>query len=123
MLNNGSEFSFVSENVINILGLKRKNDRLYLGEISGFLAGSTRGSVLKVGSRFNKEFLTVNAYILNKVTSQFPVVNIDIKELDSLKGISLSVEDISRPSECVIICGSICFFTILRNGKIIGSEG
>ncbi|GFS45035.1 DUF1758 domain-containing protein, partial [Nephila pilipes] len=38
---------------------------------------------------------------------------------------SLSVggRDFQRPAECDIILGSDCFFTILRNGKIIGFEG
>ncbi|GFS60543.1 DUF1758 domain-containing protein [Nephila pilipes] len=44
-------------------------------------------------------------------------------EFDYLKGVPLSDEDFSRPSECDITLGSDCFFTILRNGKIIGSEG
>ncbi|GFS84733.1 DUF1758 domain-containing protein [Nephila pilipes] len=45
------------------------------------------------------------------------------KELDYLKGVPLSDKDFSRPSECDIISGSDCFFTILRNWKIIGAEG
>ncbi|GBM48201.1 hypothetical protein AVEN_72478-1 [Araneus ventricosus] len=119
-----SESSFVSENVINILGLKRKNDRLSLSGISGVSARTTRGSVkLKMGSRFNEEFVTVSANILNQVTSQIPVENIDTKDLNYLKGVTLSEEDFSRPSECDIILGSDCFFTIFRNGRIIGSEG
>ncbi|GFU17357.1 DUF1758 domain-containing protein [Nephila pilipes] len=105
-------------------GLKRKNDRLSLRGISGVPAGTTHGSVvLKIGSRFNEELITVNAYILNKVTSQIPMVIIDTKKLNYLKGIPLSDEDFSRPPECDIILGSDCFFTILRDGKIIGSEG
>ncbi|GFS77633.1 DUF1758 domain-containing protein [Nephila pilipes] len=46
-----------------------------------------------------------------------------MKELAYLKGVTLSDEDFSRPSECDINLGSGCFFTILHNGKIIGSEG
>ncbi|GFY16192.1 DUF1758 domain-containing protein [Trichonephila clavipes] len=50
LLGSGSESSFVSENAINILGLKRYNDRLFLSGISGIQAGTTRGSVgLKIG--------------------------------------------------------------------------
>ncbi|GBN51507.1 hypothetical protein AVEN_246687-1 [Araneus ventricosus] len=45
------------------------------------------------------------------------------KDLDYLKGVTLSDEDFSRPSECDIILGSDCLFTTLRNGGIIGSEG
>ncbi|GBM15133.1 hypothetical protein AVEN_242173-1 [Araneus ventricosus] len=61
--------------------------------------------------------------MLSKVTSQIPVENIDTKDLDYLKGVTLSDEGFSRQSECDIILGSDCFFTILRNGRIIGSAG
>ncbi|GFT59493.1 DUF1758 domain-containing protein [Nephila pilipes] len=124
LLDSGFESSFVNENVINILGLKRKNDILSLSGISVVPAETTRDPVvLKIAPRFNEELITVNADKLNKVTSQIPIVNIEIKELDYLKGIPLSDEDFSRPSECVTILGSDCFFTILRNEKNIGSEG
>ncbi|KAF8786764.1 hypothetical protein HNY73_008437 [Argiope bruennichi] len=70
------------------------------------------------------EFLNTRCSSLElMVTSQIPVENINIKELDYLKGITLSDEDFSRPSVCDIILGSDCFFSILRNGKISGSEG
>ncbi|GFS98924.1 DUF1758 domain-containing protein [Trichonephila clavipes] len=120
LLDSGSESSFISENAINILGLKRCNDRLSLSGISGIQA---RGSVgLKIGSRFCKDQLTIKAYILNKVTSQIPVERVNIKELDYLEGIPLADEDFSKPSECDIILGSDCFFSILRNGRITGSK-
>ncbi|GFY25371.1 DUF1758 domain-containing protein [Trichonephila clavipes] len=119
LLDSGSESSFISENAINILGL----NRLFLRGISGIQAGTTHGSVgLKIGSRFCKDQLTIKAYILNKVTSQIPVERVNIKELDYLEGFS-GCEDFSKPSECDIILGSDCFFSILRNGRITGSKG
>ncbi|GFT23563.1 DUF1758 domain-containing protein [Trichonephila clavipes] len=119
LLDSGSESSFISENAINILGLKRCNDRLSL---SGIQAGTTRGSVgLKIGSRFCKDRLTIKSYILNKDTSQIPVEKVKIK--DYLEGIPLADEDFSKPTECDVILGSDCFFSILRNGRIIGSKG
>ncbi|GFS97762.1 DUF1758 domain-containing protein [Trichonephila clavipes] len=124
LLDSGSESSFISENAINILGLKRCNNRLSLSGISGIQAGTTRGSVsLKIGSIFCKDQLTIKAYILNKVTSQIPVERVNIKELDYLEGIPLEDEDFSKPSECDVILGSDCFFSILRNGRITGSKG
>ncbi|GFW77925.1 DUF1758 domain-containing protein [Trichonephila clavipes] len=124
LLDSGSESSFISENAINILGLKRCNDRLSISGISGIQAETTRGSVgLKIGSRFCKDQLTIKAYILNKVTSQIPVERVNIKELNYLEGIPLADEDFSKPSECDIILGYDCFFSILRNGRITGSKG
>ncbi|GFT74248.1 DUF1758 domain-containing protein [Nephila pilipes] len=97
LLDSGSESSFVSENVINILVLRRKSDGLSLNGINGVPARTTRGSVvLKIGSRLNEELITVNAHILNKVTSQIPTVNIDIKELDYLKGVPLYDQNLQK---------------------------
>ncbi|GFX71507.1 uncharacterized protein TNCV_2694951 [Trichonephila clavipes] len=121
LLDSGSESSFIRENDINILGLKRCNDRLSLSGMSGIQAGITRGSVvLKIGSRFFEDQLTIKAYILNKVTSQTLVERVNIKELDYLKGIPLADEDFSRPSECDVILGSDCSFSIWLNGRILG---
>ncbi|GFQ66761.1 DUF1758 domain-containing protein [Trichonephila clavata] len=109
LLDSGSESCFISENAINILGLKRCNDRLSLSGINGIQAGTTRSSVgLKIGSKFCEDHLTIKAYILNKATSQIPVDKFNIKELDYLKGISLADEDFPRPSECDVILGSDC---------------
>ena len=124
LLDSGSECSFISENVVNVLGLKRKNDRVCLNGIAGVSAGTTRGSVyLKIGSRFSEEFIFINAYILNKVTSKIPLEQFNIQELDYLKNISLADDNFARPAECDIILGSDCFFTILRNARIVGSQG
>ncbi|GFW98881.1 DUF1758 domain-containing protein [Trichonephila clavipes] len=123
LLNSGSEFFFIIENAINILGLKRYNDRLSLSGIRGIQAETTRGSVgLKIRSRFGEDQLTIKAYILNRVTFKIPVEKINIKKLDYLKGIPLADEDFSRPSKWVVILVSDCFFSILRNGRITGSK-
>ncbi|GFY42001.1 DUF1758 domain-containing protein [Trichonephila inaurata madagascariensis] len=114
LLDSGSESSFISENAINILGLSKCNDSFSLSGISGIRAGTPRGSVgLKIGSRFCEDQLTIKAYILNKVTPQIPVERVNIKELGYLESIPIADEDFSRPSECDVILGSDCFFSIL----------
>ncbi|GFR18532.1 DUF1758 domain-containing protein [Trichonephila clavata] len=108
----GSESSFISENAINILELRRCNDRISLSGISGIQAGTTHGLLgLKIGSRFCEDQLTIKTYILNKVTSQIPIDSINIKELDYLKSIPLEDEEFSRQSECDVILDSDCFFS------------
>ncbi|GFX91336.1 DUF1758 domain-containing protein [Trichonephila clavipes] len=85
--------------------------------------GQTKGCVdLVIGSQSSNERLEVNAFILNKVTSQIPSEFLDVKDLDYLKSIPLSDEEFMSPKECDIILGSDCFFDILRSGKIVGSK-
>ncbi|GFU48063.1 DUF1758 domain-containing protein [Trichonephila clavipes] len=87
------------------------------------IRSQTKGCVdLVIGSQSSNEHLEVNAFILNKVTSQIPSEFLDVKDLDYLKSIPLSDEEFMSPKECDIILGSDCFFDILRSGKIVGSK-
>lgn len=68
-----SKCLFAGENIISILELKKKNDWLCLSSIDGVSDYKKHGTVnLKIGSRFCKDFITIKAYILSKVTSQIP---------------------------------------------------
>ncbi|GFU36033.1 DUF1758 domain-containing protein [Trichonephila clavipes] len=121
LLDSGSERCFISERVANILGLKRKSSKKFL--FAGVTAGQTKGCVdLVIGSQSSNERLEVNAFILNKVTSQIPSEFLDVKDLDYLKSIPLSDEEFMSPKECDIILGSDCFFDILCSGKIVDSK-
>ncbi|GFT77393.1 uncharacterized protein TNCV_106701 [Trichonephila clavipes] len=75
-----------------------------------------------IGSQSSNELLEVNAFILNKVTSQISSEFLDVKDLGYLKSIPLSDEEFMSSKECDIILGSDCFFDILRSGKIVGSK-
>ncbi|GFW83547.1 DUF1758 domain-containing protein [Trichonephila clavipes] len=98
LLDSGSECCFISERVVNILGLKRKSSKISLRGIAGVTAGQTKGCVdLVIGSQSSNERLEVNAFILNKVTSQIPSEFLDVKDLDYLKSIPLSDEEFMSP--------------------------
>ncbi|GFV90951.1 uncharacterized protein TNCV_1248401 [Trichonephila clavipes] len=63
----------------------------------------TKGCVdLVIGSQSSNERLEVNAFILNKVTSQIPSEFLDVKDLDYLKSIPLSDEEFMSPKKNVI---------------------
>ncbi|GFT76964.1 DUF1758 domain-containing protein [Trichonephila clavipes] len=123
LLDCGSECCFISERVVNILGLKRKISKISLRGIAVVTAGQTKGHVdLVIGSQSSNELLEVNAFILNKVTSQISSEVLDVKDLGYLKSIPLSDEEFMSPKECDIILGSDCFCDILSSGKIVGSK-
>ncbi|GFT30289.1 uncharacterized protein TNCV_3467321 [Trichonephila clavipes] len=82
LIDSGSEYCFILERVVNILGLKRKSSKISLRGIAGVTAGQTKGCVdLVIGSQSSNERLEVNAFILNKVTSQIPSEFLDVKDL------------------------------------------
>ncbi|GFT76504.1 DUF1758 domain-containing protein [Trichonephila clavipes] len=120
LLDSGSECCFISERVVNILGLKRKSSKISLRGIAGVTAGQTKGCVdLVIGSQSSNERLEVNAFILNKVTSQIPSEFLDVKDLDYLKSIPLSDEEFMSPKECDIILGSDCFLIFFAVEKLL----
>ncbi|GFT16912.1 DUF1758 domain-containing protein [Trichonephila clavipes] len=88
------------------------------------IRSQTKGCVdLVIGSQSSNERLEVNAFILNKVTSQIPSEFLDVKDLDYFKSIPLSDEEFMSPKECDIILGSDCFFFIFfAVEKIVGSK-
>ncbi|GFY35023.1 hypothetical protein TNCV_5043991 [Trichonephila clavipes] len=72
------------------------NDKL--DELNVRNQGQTKGCVdLVIGSQSSNERLEVNAFILNKVTSQIPSEFLDVKDLDYLKSILLSDEEFMSP--------------------------
>ncbi|GFX46821.1 DUF1758 domain-containing protein [Trichonephila clavipes] len=120
LLDSGSECCLISERVVNILGLKRKSSKISLRGIAGVTAGQTKGCVdLVIGSQSSNDRLEVNAFILNKVTSQIPSEFLDVKDLDYLKSIPLSDEEFMSPKECDIILGSDCFLIFFAVEKLL----
>ncbi|GFU62143.1 DUF1758 domain-containing protein [Trichonephila clavipes] len=87
-----------------------------------FLNVKLKAALIWLSDQSSNERLEVNAFILNKVTSQIPSEFLDVKDLDYLKSIPLADEEFMSPKECDIILGSDCFFDILRSGKIVGSK-
>ncbi|GFV63012.1 DUF1758 domain-containing protein [Trichonephila clavipes] len=84
------------------------------------IRSQTKGCVdLVIGSQSSNERLEVNAFILNKVTSQIPSEFLDVKDLDYLKSIPLSDEEFMSPKECDIILGSDCFLIFFAVEKLL----
>ncbi|GFW44297.1 uncharacterized protein TNCV_1747261 [Trichonephila clavipes] len=69
------------------------------------------------------EFLNVRCSSLELMTCNDSDTKVPTKSNFIAEGIPLADEDFSKPSECDIILGSDCFFSILRNGRITGSKG
>ncbi|GFY31594.1 DUF1758 domain-containing protein [Trichonephila clavipes] len=100
--------------------IKKKSSENFSSWDRGITAGQTKGCVdLVIGSQSSNERLEVNAFILNKVTSQIPSEFLDVKDLDYLKSIPLSDEEFMSPKECDIILGSDCFLIFFAVEKLL----
>lgn len=73
LLDCGSQASFISESCVRRLRVNRKHARFPLIGVSGAKAGCTRGWIsTQLISRFGHKSISINAYILSKVTEPLP---------------------------------------------------
>lgn len=121
LLDSGSMFTFISENAVRKLKLRRKNDRIVVNGIGNVATTQTRGSVsLVLESKQNDKKLEIDAFILNRLTSILPLKPINVNHVDFIKSIALADPNFSEPKEIDIILGSDYFFSVLQQGQIMG---
>lgn len=120
LLDQGSQASFVSESVVQLLGLSRKH---VSGTVSG-IGGNGHTSVkhmvsLRVVSRHNPEVsIQVNAYVLRSVTSLLPSTELHTPEWLHFDKIPLADPGYATPSKIDILLGAEVYSEILLDGII-----
>lgn len=125
LLDSGSQSSFVTEECIQRLGLKRSQARVSVNGFSGCEVGKTRGlSELKLCSRFDStELIHLNAYILIELTSTIPQIQFDQNDWMFMGKADLADPEFYKPATVDIVIGAEMFFSLLRAGQIRGSKG
>ncbi|XP_045455994.1 uncharacterized protein LOC123665778 [Melitaea cinxia] len=124
LIDQGSEASFVSARVIELLGLKRISIN---GEVSG-VGEETRIPIkhltyLSVASRFNSsEVITVKAYVLKAISTRLPSKNI-LMNWQELQKINLADPNYYKPGSIDILLGAEVFSKIIEDGLIKMPDG
>ncbi|XP_026732804.1 uncharacterized protein LOC113497449 [Trichoplusia ni] len=120
LLDQGSQASFVSESVVQLLGLSRKH---VSGSVSGIGGGSHTNVKhmvsLRVVSRHNPEVsIQVNAYVLRSVTSLLPSTELHSPDWLHLDKIPLADPGYATPSKIDILLGAEVYSEILLDGIV-----
>lgn len=123
LIDQGSEASFVSERVVQLLGLPRSNIK---GVVSGVGEG-TQISIkhlvdLKITSRFKTNEIRVNAYVLKHISSQIPSKHIVIN-CPKLHTIPLADPAYFTPGKIDILLGADVFCKIIEDGLCKMTDG
>ncbi|CAH2090035.1 unnamed protein product [Euphydryas editha] len=117
LLDQGSQASFVSEHIVQLLGLKRTNVN---GKVSCLGDGhlNIKHAVnIEIESRYEPVGkVCVNAYVLKSLTSLLPSREVCIPDWLELKTLPLADPEFSSPGKVDMLLGADVYGEILQNG-------
>ncbi|GFS54923.1 hypothetical protein NPIL_103171 [Nephila pilipes] len=87
LLDSGSEATSIPESLVNKQCIKRTNASINVKGLGSSESAVTRGSAcLNIDPKYgsDKKYLQIDAFILNKVMSNLPTKQVDVKDLNYL---------------------------------------
>lgn len=127
LLDNGSTSSFVSERLVQILGLPRSHQDVCVSGIAGSSASSPVRSItsFQISSiHANGRRLNLTAIVLPKVTCNLPVIPVSFDPTwTHLSGLPLADPTFGEPRRVDLLLGVEVFVDILRHGRRSGPAG
>ncbi|XP_031781161.1 uncharacterized protein LOC103316074 [Nasonia vitripennis] len=118
LLDQGSEASFVSESIVQLLGLRKEHTCVPLTGLGASAAGTARSRTqLVLKSRVDTSFqITTEALILPRLTSQLPVDSIEDLDLMQFAGLTLADPEFFLSNKVDVILGADVYGQLLRSG-------
>ena len=127
LLDNGSTSSFVSERLVQSLGLSRSQSNVHVSGIAGSLASSPVRSIANFqisSAHSNGRKIDLTAIVLPKVTCDLPVAPVPFDlSWSHLAELPLADPAFGEPRRVDILLGVDVFVDILRNGRRTGPSG
>lgn len=124
LLDSGSQVSFIAESFAQVLGLRRKHARIPILGLSTTEAGYTKGCIsLQLHSRCNSSSLSVDAFILRKLTSNLPSQRVEISSWPQISNLELADPCFNQPSPIDVLLGADKLWGILKGEQIQGPLG
>ncbi|XP_028175834.1 uncharacterized protein LOC114364051 [Ostrinia furnacalis] len=125
LLDQGSQSSFITEAMVELLGLKKIPARGHVVGVGGTNGLTTRSMVeIKIASRVDPNFImTVNAYVLGSITSILPSQKITAEEWKELENIVLADPSYYTSNSVDLLLGSEVYSRVIQNGVIKGPLG
>ncbi|XP_034183350.2 uncharacterized protein LOC117605759 [Osmia lignaria lignaria] len=123
LLDQGSEVSFITELLAEMLGLTRRFSAVPIIGIGAQHSDVARGATsFQLVSRVDESFTChVDALILPELTTSLPAALIFRTQWSHLEGLSLADPDFSKPSKIDVILGARVYSQIIREGLRRGS--
>ncbi|XP_055842658.1 uncharacterized protein LOC129909610 [Episyrphus balteatus] len=124
LLDSGSQSTFIVESLVQRLGIKRTHSKIPILGLSSTEVGYTKGRIsLNIHSRFNSSHLFVDAFILDKLTSNLPSKSIDISSWSYISNLELADPSFHIAAPIDILLGGDKLWSIIKDGQIRGPDG
>ncbi|XP_055856663.1 uncharacterized protein LOC129919682 [Episyrphus balteatus] len=124
LFDNGSHLSFITENCMRRLKLKRSPKTTMIQGIGATTAGSSKGEVqLQVSSTDHSFSTTIIAQVLPKLTNMLPPVHICRQNWSHLMSLNLADPHFGTPASIDILVGADELGQFLCTGLIKGPTG
>lgn len=125
LIDSGSQSSFITENAVQKLNLKKTANRVQVYGLGRVDAGISPGIVrLTIGSIHDPLFaIQMDALVMPKLTNLMPSENIDISYWKHLTGIQLADPKFFEPGNIDIIIGANLYASIILQGVKVGVRG
>lgn len=125
LIDQGSELSFVTEELVKHLKLTRRSASIPLLGIGGTYSGRTRGVVdLRLHSLYNStDDCAIQAYILPQLSRQLPTFTTTTNFWPHIANLQLADPDFGRPGPIQLLIGSDFYGKIIRPDLRRGEVG
>ncbi|XP_022835494.1 uncharacterized protein LOC111362949 [Spodoptera litura] len=117
LLDQGSQGSFITESLVQYLGLKKRSSKNKVLGVGDKGTTSTAVVEIKLQSRINPSFqIRVNAYVLKSVTSLLPSAKVARVEWVDLNEFELADPEYFTPNKIDVLLGAEVYSEVIQQG-------
>lgn len=124
LMDTGSQASFISEEFVQLLRLKRKQAAIRVNGLGSSNAGTSRGMVrIQFGSQHDSTVVhTANAFVLNRITAYLPTRDLSTYYFPHLVGLDLADKEFYKPGKIDILLGADVYGEVVMDGIVRGAK-
>ncbi|XP_065088817.1 uncharacterized protein LOC135710230 [Ochlerotatus camptorhynchus] len=123
LLDSCSESNFITERIVQLLGLNRRKQAAIIAGMGGSTVSSTYCTVADFSSVNSTYSNTLTFRILSKITNDLPSRAIDISQWNLPPEVILADPDFASPQRIDMVIGAQLFFSLLQEGQIPVNAG
>ncbi|XP_058817142.1 uncharacterized protein LOC131680444 [Topomyia yanbarensis] len=123
LLDSCSEANFITERIVQLLGLKRTRQSAIISGMGGSTVKSVHNTVASFSSVDSSYSQTLTFSILPKITNDLPARPVDTSRWKIPFSLVLADPDFASPQKIDMVIGAQLFFTLLRDGQLSIADG